>query len=55
MDFQEMRGRTKPWIPIKSMTAPNAIATPDSPATIPTGNDTIAIAISLSDSILATQ
>ena len=38
-----MRGRAKTWILIKSMTTPNAIAAPNSPATIATGNDAIAI------------
>jgi len=44
MDFQGIRKRANTEILIKPMTASNANAAPNPPATIPTDNDDIAIA-----------
>jgi hypothetical protein len=43
MGFREKRRRAKTGISIKSITTPNAIAAPNSPATTETGNDAVAI------------
>jgi hypothetical protein len=43
MAFREIRTRAKTGILIRSITTPIATAAPDSPTTIATGNDAIAM------------
>jgi len=50
--FQEMRRRAKAGALIESITKPNAITAPNSPATIATGNYAIAIANIASDEMV---